>query len=248
VVINAAGPRLVDAWIELPNVKAVLNAGLLGEQSGHAIMDVIFGDVNPSGRLPYTIAKTTEDYNGKICPCCECKYDEGLFIDYRHFDKSNITPRYEFGFGLSYTTFSYKSLVVSQTGNSTQKGNSTATTTAYASGPVVEGGLSSLFNTVATVTVTISNTGPVVGKEVVQLYLGFPASANAPAKQLRGFQKIELEAGQSKTITFALQRRDLSTWDTVKQNWKLESGKFNVYVSSSSRKSELEGSLDLIVN
>ena len=63
-------------------------------------MDVIFGDVNPSGRLPYTIAKKTEDYNGKVCPCCECKYEEGLFIDYRHFDQANIAPRYEFGFGL----------------------------------------------------------------------------------------------------------------------------------------------------
>jgi beta-glucosidase len=63
-------------------------------------MDVIFGDVNPSGRLPYTIAKKSEDYNGQICACCECKYTEGLFIDYRHFDQAKIEPRFEFGYGL----------------------------------------------------------------------------------------------------------------------------------------------------
>jgi beta-glucosidase len=119
---------------------------------------------------------------------------------------------------------------------------------AYATGSVIEGGLSSLFDTLATVTMTVSNTGSIAGKEVAQLYVGFPVSANAPVKQLRGFEKVALEPGQSKTITFPLQRRDLSTWDTTAQNWKLASGKFNIYVSRSSRKAELEGSLNLSVS
>ena len=70
-------------------------------------MDVLFGNVNPAARLPYTIAHKESDYNGEICPCCECDYEEGLFIDYRHFDQASISPRFEFGFGLSYTTFNY---------------------------------------------------------------------------------------------------------------------------------------------
>lgn len=81
--------------------QAILNAGLLGDESGNAISDVLFGDINPSGRLPYTIAKSAVDYNGQICPCCECNYTEGMYIDYKHFDQAGIQPRYEFGFGLS---------------------------------------------------------------------------------------------------------------------------------------------------
>jgi beta-glucosidase len=100
VIISAAGLRLVDAWIEHPNVTAVLISGPLGQESGNSIVDVLFGDVNPSGKLPYTIAKDESDYNGQICDCCECEYSEGLYIDYRHFDEAEIEPRYEFGFGL----------------------------------------------------------------------------------------------------------------------------------------------------
>ena len=112
VVIHSVGPVVMEQWIDLPNVKAVLLANLPGQESGHALADIIFGDVNPSGRLPYTIGKTLDDYgpgakvmyipNGVIP---QQDFTEGLYIDYRHFDKQGIEPRFPFGFGLSYTTF-----------------------------------------------------------------------------------------------------------------------------------------------
>ena len=119
VIVHAVGVTILERWIDLPNVKAVLLANLPGEESGNALADVLFGRVDASGRLPYTVGKSLKDYgdggqimtkpNG-ISPQQEFK--EGLFIDYRHFDKHNITPRYEFGFGLSYTTFAFSNLII----------------------------------------------------------------------------------------------------------------------------------------
>lgn len=119
VVIHAVGPVVVESWIEHPRIQAVLHANLPGQESGFAIADLIFGDVNPSGKLPYTIGKTLADYgeggqimflpNG-VVP--QQDFDEGLYIDYRHFDKFGIEPRFEFGFGLSYTSFEYGNLTV----------------------------------------------------------------------------------------------------------------------------------------
>ena len=119
VVIHNVGPVDVEKWIEHPNVKAVLLANLPGQESGNALADVIFGDVNPSGKLPWTIGKSLDDYgpggqimyvpNG-IVP--QQDFNEGLYIDYRHFDKYNVTPRFEFGFGLSYTEFNISNCVV----------------------------------------------------------------------------------------------------------------------------------------
>ena len=123
VVLHAVGPTILERWIDLPGVKAVLIAHLPGQESGNAIADIIFGGANPSGRLPYTIAKAEEDYgpnsgilyypNG-VVP--QQNFTEGLYFDYRYFDKHNITPRYEFGYGLSYTTFKLNSLMVSSKG------------------------------------------------------------------------------------------------------------------------------------
>lgn len=120
VVIHAVGPVLMERWIDLPNVKAVLLANLPGEESGNALADVLFGDTNPSGHLPFTIGQSLADYghggqvmylpNG-VVP--QQDFSEGLYIDYRHFDKYGIEPRFEFGFGLSYTTFVFKNLRVS---------------------------------------------------------------------------------------------------------------------------------------
>ncbi|CAO2651219.1 Nn.00g095160.m01.CDS01 [Neocucurbitaria sp. VM-36] len=127
VVIHTVGPVILENFIEIMNVKAVLIANLPGTESGNAIVDVLFGDVNPSGRLPYTIAKKEDDYG----PGSKIKYlpspsdglspqqnfSEGLYIDYRHFDKQDITPRYEFGYGLSYTQFKLSSLTITTKGN-----------------------------------------------------------------------------------------------------------------------------------
>ena len=121
VVIHAVGPVLVEKWADLPGVKAILHAHLPGEESGFALAKVLFGDVGPSGKLPYTIGKSLEDYgpggqilytpNG-VVP--QQDFDEGLYIDYRYFDKHGIEPRYEFGFGLSYTSFEYSDLKITE--------------------------------------------------------------------------------------------------------------------------------------
>lgn len=120
VVLHTVGPVIVEPWINLPGVKAVLFAHLPGQESGNAIADVLFGDVNPSGRLPYTIAKREKDYGPSATimktavPAMypQQNFTEGLYIDYRYFDKHDIEPRYEFGFGLSYTTFRLSSLMI----------------------------------------------------------------------------------------------------------------------------------------
>ncbi|RYP22180.1 hypothetical protein DL765_001828 [Monosporascus sp. GIB2] len=119
VVIHNVGPVVVEQWIDHPSIKAVILANLPGQESGNALADIIFGDVNPSGRLPWTIGKSLSDYgeggqimyvpNG-VVP--QQDFKEGLYIDYRHFDKYDITPRFEFGFGMSYTTFNISNCVV----------------------------------------------------------------------------------------------------------------------------------------
>jgi len=121
VVIHAVGPVVMEKWIDIPGVKAVVLANLPGQESGSSLADVIFGIVNPSGKLPYTIGKSLADYGpgGQIlyrpnAVVPQQDFDEGLYIDYRHFDKNGIEPRFEFGFGLSYTTFDYTNLIVEQ--------------------------------------------------------------------------------------------------------------------------------------
>ena len=124
VVIHAVGPVILERWIDHPRVKAVLHAGLPGQESGNALVDVLFGDVDASGRLPYTIGKTVEDYGpgGQILYYANAavpqqNFSEGLYIDYRHFDRERIEPRFEFGFGLSYTTFEYTDVDITMTGS-----------------------------------------------------------------------------------------------------------------------------------
>ncbi|KAG1821964.1 glycoside hydrolase family 3 C-terminal domain-containing protein [Suillus subaureus] len=118
VVVNSVGPLIIEPWIEHPNITAVVWAGIQGQEVGNAIADVLYGAYNPSGKLPYTIAKDFADYPAQLITddsgseIVTIDYTEGLFIDYRHFDQANITPRFEFGSGLSYTTFTYSELAV----------------------------------------------------------------------------------------------------------------------------------------
>ncbi|KAJ1302819.1 hypothetical protein OPQ81_003125 [Rhizoctonia solani] len=119
VVVHSVGPIMMESWIDNPNVTAVLWAGLQGQESGNALVDVLYGAVNPSAKLPYTIAKQRSDYGTDVVyddsnGIPHIPYSEGLFFDYRHFDKNNITPRFAFGFGLSYTTFGYANLRVTK--------------------------------------------------------------------------------------------------------------------------------------
>jgi beta-glucosidase len=224
VTIHNAGIRTVDAWIEHPNVTAVLYAGLPGQEIGNSIADILWGDVSPSGRMPFTIAKNESDYGHLLNatvgsgPYPQDNFTEGLYIDYRHFDKYNITPRFEFGYGLSYSNFSYADLSIESLGGNTND----------------------LWEVLFNVSVKITNTGAVEASEVPQLYVNI---ATAPARQLRGFERVHLACDATETVTFPITRRDLSIWDVVAQKWKLQSGEYPIYVGASSRDVKLTGSI-----
>jgi beta-glucosidase len=225
VVVHSVGPITLETILAQPSVKAIVWAGLPGQESGNALVDVIYGSTSPSGKLPYTIAKKASDYGAGWNNALNDDFVEDLFIDYRHFDKNDIAPRYEFGYGLSYTTFNY-----------TELGVSVSATAGPSNGAIVPGGPAELFESVGTVSIVVQNTGKVAGAEVAQLYLGLPDSApSTPPKQLRGFQKLNIQPGKKGTATFELTRRDLSYWDVQSQKWVVPAGAFTVYVGSSSR-------------
>ncbi|KAG5650794.1 hypothetical protein H0H81_011028, partial [Sphagnurus paluster] len=255
VVVNSVGPITMEAWINNPNVTAVVWSGLPGQEAGNPLTDVLYGLYNPSGRLPYTIGKSINDYSAKVLynsnsAILQVPYSEGLLVDYRHFDAKNIAPRFEFGFGLSYTKFDYSGLAVS---GSTVGGTAP---TGSALDPW-------LHTKVVTVTFTIKNSGPVAGHEVrirkldqsavlgliyaflqiPQLYTTPPASANSPPKNLKGFDSVYIEAGQSKTVTIQLSRYDLAFWDVAAQRWRVPTGSHGISIGASSRDIRLKGTL-----
>ncbi|KAI1803516.1 glycoside hydrolase family 3 protein [Daldinia bambusicola] len=239
VVIHAAGIRLVDHWIEHPNVTATIIAHLPGQDSGEALVKLLYGDAQFSGKLPYTLARNESDY-AVYAPCGrgpsnttspQCDFTEGVYVDYRHFDENNITPRFEFGYGLSYTTFNYSSLAVEPLGITPEPQGSSTPSNGEA-----------IWDIVATVNATITNSGKVSGAEVAQLYVGIP---NSPPKQLRGFEKVPLTPGESAEVTFKLTRRDLSVWDVVTQGWIVQTGHYDLYVGASSRDIRLTGSIEV---
>lgn len=238
VVANVAGPSILDGWITNENVRAVLYTSYLGQDSGNAITDVLFGDVNPSGKLTYTIAESADDYPGQICTDTECTYDEGVNIDYRYFDAENLSVRYPFGHGLSYTTFSHSGLTISIT-------NKTAVASTYPTGRLSLGGKSDLFDDVITATATVTNTGSLAGAEVSQLYISFPDEAGQAPRILRGFAKTNLDPEQSAAVTFTLRRRDISYWDTVAQDWAIASGTYTFSVGASSRDLQVNQTLTI---
>ncbi|KAK4495538.1 hypothetical protein PRZ48_013870 [Zasmidium cellare] len=236
VVINTPGARLVDDWIENENVTAVVYGSLLGQESGNAITDVLYGDVNPSGELTYTIAKNESDYPVSICYTAQCDFSEGVQVDYRYFDANNISVRYPFGHGLSYTTFTYGDVKVDVT-------NQKALESKYPTGVLSLGGQKDLFDEIVTVTSSIKNTGNVAGAEVAQVYVSYPAAAAQPPKQLRGFEKVTLQPGEEQEVSFALRRRDLSYWDVEAQKWAIAEGTYGVHVGASSRDLKSEGTI-----
>ncbi|RYP04174.1 hypothetical protein DL764_004625 [Monosporascus ibericus] len=246
VVFHNAGVRLVDSFIDHPNVTAVIFAHLPGQESGKALVSLLYGKTNPSGRLPYTVARNEADYGRVAKPDLtlpgdqygmfpQSDFTEGVFIDYRHFDARNVTPRFEFGFGLSYTTFDYSDLSASTVSDTLQP---------YPTGQVVEGGQEDLWDVVAVVKASITNSGKLDGKEVAQLYVGIPGEST-PAKQLRGFEKPLIPVGETANVRFELTRRDLSVWDVEAQKWLLQKGCYHVFVGRSSRDLPLRGTLTI---
>jgi len=220
IVVLNVGSSLNMSW--LGNAAAVVQAWYLGQETGNAIADVLFGDVNPSGKLPTTFPKRLQDNpaylnypgeNGQVL------YGEGLFVGYRYYDKKDIAPLFPFGYGLSYTTFAYRDLQLSKH--------------KFSAGETI--GFS----------VDVENTGSRAGKEIVQVYVRDTQSRLVrPEKELQAFAKVMLEPGETKTVEFTLDQEALSYYDPASKRWVAESGEFQVLVGSSSRNIHLVESFD----
>ncbi|KAG8870801.1 hypothetical protein FRB97_009365 [Tulasnella sp. 331] len=237
VIVNSVGPLIMESWIENPNVTALVWAGIQGQEAGNAIVDVLWGTVNPSGRLPYTIAKQQSDYPAQVIFAGgNITYSEGLFVDYKWFDAKGIAPRYEFGFGLSYTTFQYSKLQIP-----------VSTLSIGGSAPAgIAPSLSSwLHDDWFSVSFQVKNTGLKAGTEIPQLYLVAPTSAQSPPNQLRGFSNINLQPGESGSVSLALSRYSFATWSVTAQKWVIPTGTYGIWVGSSSRNSKLAGSITI---
>jgi beta-glucosidase-like glycosyl hydrolase len=202
IVVLNNGSAVTMPW--LPRVKGVLEAWYPGQEYGDALASILFGDVNPSGKLPMTFPKNET----QIPATTLTRYSEGLFVGYRHYDQNGIPPLFPFGFGLSYSSFSFSNLALSS----------------VATG---DGSLD--------VSADVTNTGARAGAEVAQLYLEYPAGAGEPPRVLRGFQKMFLEPGETKTAHFTLSARAFSVWDTASHRWKATAGRYVVRLGNSSR-------------
>ncbi|KAJ7262071.1 beta-glucosidase [Mycena rebaudengoi] len=237
VVVNAVGPINMEAWITNPNITAVVWSGLPGQEAGNSLVDILYGAVNPSGRLPYTIGKSISDYSAQVTTAqsgtiTPIAYTEGIFIDYRRFDQANIAPRFEFGFGLSYTTFSYSGLTITgSTSGGTRQTGAGSSLDPWLHDPVV------------TVKFTLLNNGTVSGKEIPQLYLTYPTAAKSAPKNLKGFDSISVGAGQSVAVTMTLSRFDFSTWNVATQRWEIATGTTTISIGASSRDIRLTGTI-----
>ncbi|GAA5990954.1 hypothetical protein JCM11641_007444 [Rhodosporidiobolus odoratus] len=238
VVVTAPGPIDLSAWIHHANVSSVLYAYYPTTEGGNAIASVLFGDASPSGKLPFTIAKNVTDYpdtlyNGSVKVNPVANFTEGVFIDYKHFDAKNITPLYEFGYGLSYTNFSFSDVNISSTKKASPAPVRETNEKLFIKDQLIPG----LYDVAYTVEATVKNTGSVDGAEVAQVYLTFPDSVPRamPLRSLRGFEKPFLKAGESQTVSFELRNKDLAYYSPVKGGWVVPEGDFKLSVGSSSR-------------
>jgi len=220
-VLCTGGVVATSAWDHA--TAAVLECGLAGQAAGSALADVLTGAVNPSGRLAETVPLRLED-----CPSFlsfpgeegHARYGEGVFVGYRGYDAARREVGYPFGHGLSYSSFSYRDLRISQSGSA-------------AAGDLA-----------VTVRCTVTNTGSRGGSEVVQVYVGDPAAAVArPPRELRAFTKIAIGPGAAREVTCRLSARDLSYWSAVHRRWVLEPGEFRVFVGASSRDIRLSAAI-----
>ncbi len=227
VVVIDAGAPVVMPWIN--QVASVVDAWYPGESNGTALASVLFGQTDPSGHLPVTFptglsqvpASTPAEFpgvNGQVL------YSEGIDVGYRYYDANNETPLYPFGYGLSYTKFGYSGLTV--TPRQVQNGTSGPGATSC--------GCNGQSGTQVTVSARVTNTGQVAGSDIAQLYLGDPAVAGEPPRQLKGYQKVTLQPGQSATVHFTLNGHDLSYWDDAANGWVLPDGQYQLYVGDSS--------------
>jgi beta-glucosidase len=219
IVVLNSGSAVAMPWIK--GVAGVIEAWYPGQEDGDAIAAVLFGDVDPSGRLPVTFpsslfqvpASTPTRYPG----VAGVQYSEGDLVGYRWYDANDLHPLFPFGFGLSYTSFRLGGLTVPST--------------------TLDGDVD--------VSATVTNTGRRAGSEVVQLYLGDPPATGEPVRQLKGFAKVALAPGATQTVHMTLDVRALSWWDPAQRRWVASPGRYDVYVGTSSRSLPLRGSFTL---
>jgi len=211
VVLNNGTPVEMTKWLK--QVPGLVEVWFPGQEGGAALAAILFGDINPSGKLPTTLAAAREDYpdyghfpgvNGRV------DYAEGIYVGYRHFDKAKIAPLFPFGFGLSYTTFHYGPVTLSK--------------------PVLTPAGS------VTATLKITNTGKQAGAEVAELYVHDPSlKIDRPLRELKGFEKVLLKAGETKSVSFVLTPRSLAYYDAPKKQWKSCVGSYEIQIGASSR-------------
>ena len=212
VVVIISGNAIAMPWIK--RVPSILEAWYGGTESGNAIASILFGDINPSGKLPFTFPERLEDnaahalgeYPGDSV---NVSYNESIFVGYRWADKQKKTkPLFPFGHGLSYTTFEYGKSVLNKKVMS--------------------------VNDTIIVTTTVKNTGVREGQEIVQLYISDKQSSlPRPIKELKGFKKVRLAPGEEKSISFAIAKNALSFFDDTKKQWVCEPGEFEAIIAAS---------------
>jgi beta-glucosidase len=221
VVVLNTGIPVTMPWLN--EVAAVVEAYYPGQENGDAITRVLLGEVNPSGKLTVTFPKRLQDspahINSAYPGTRNVNYGEGIFVGYRYFDYVDMDPLFPFGHGLSYTNFEYSDLKVSGRIRNGEKVN---------------------------VSLVVKNTGPVAGKEVVQIYVSDPQfSLVRPPKELKAFTKVALKSGETKTVSFTLDERAFAYYDVVKQGWVAEPGLFEILAASSSRDVRLRTTIEL---
>jgi beta-glucosidase len=211
VVLTVGGNVSMSGW--LGDVAGLLHTWYPGQEGGTAIAEVLFGDVNPSGKLPASFEKRWEDnatFNSYYAKDKKLAYTEGVFVGYRHFDSKNIEPLFPFGFGLSYTTFEYKNLKITSS--------------------------SGAVNPKVAVEFEVVNTGTRAGAEVAQVYVGeMNPALPRPVKELKGFEKVLLQAGESKKVSMTLEKQSFAYYNVSSRQWKVKPGSFLISVGSSSR-------------
>ncbi|MGA7634664.1 MAG: glycoside hydrolase family 3 C-terminal domain-containing protein [Terriglobales bacterium] len=217
VVVTSGGAVDMNAWVD--HVPALFEAWYAGQAQGAALAQLLFGQYSPSGKLPVTFEGRWQDnpaYENYYPKTGDkrIEYKEGIFIGYRHFDKATVKPQFGFGYGLSYTTFAYKNLSV--------------TPAAFSGDQPV------------TVSFDVTNTGHRPAAEIAEVYVGEPqAMVPRPVKELKGFAKVRLDAGETKHIAITLDRRAFAYYNVNSHDWTVDAGDFNVYVGGSSSRIEL---------
>ncbi|MGA2086381.1 MAG: glycoside hydrolase family 3 C-terminal domain-containing protein, partial [Terracidiphilus sp.] len=224
VVLNTGDPVTMSKWIG--QTPALLDMWYGGQEGGHALASILFGDANPSGKLPVSFPKEWEDspaYGHYPGENLKVDYAEGIYVGYRYFDTKNVEPLFPFGFGLSYTKFEYSGLTVT---------------------PYISAGKAGL--TGAVVSLKVRNAGSRAGAEVVELYVhDGHAKIDRPAHELKGFKRVELKPGESQTVAFTLGRGALSYWSPEKNAWTADPGTFEIQLGASSRDIRLRAPLVL---